>query len=100
MAQQPLHALGEGAARRIEVAAQRAAQRLVHQLAVLDQALFERAEQAVAFLPDSRAVDGAACGLEREDADLERRERELLAVAAFGAFEERGDRFRIRDREV
>jgi hypothetical protein len=48
---------------------------------VLDQALFERAEQALALLPDGRAVDGAARGLEREDADLQGGEGELLSVA-------------------
>ena len=100
MAQQPLHALAEGAACRIEVAAQGAAKRFVEQLAMLGKALLERAEQAVGLAADRRAIDRAARGLEREDADLQRRESQLLPFAALDGFGEGGHRFRIGDGEV
>ena len=100
VAQQALHALAEGAACRIEVAAQGAAERFVEQLAMLGKALLERAEQAVGLAADRRTIDRAARGLEREDADLECREGQLLPVAALGGLGEGGDRFRIGDREV
>jgi hypothetical protein len=86
VAQQALNPLREGPARRIEITAQCAAQRFVHQFAVLAEALFESAEKAVALLADGSAVDGAPRGFERKDADLQCSEREFLAVAAFAGF--------------
>src|SRR4030095_9891574 len=64
------------------------------------QALLERAEEPIALLANRGAVDGAARRLEREDADLESREGELLAVAGFSAFREGGDGLGVGDREV
>jgi hypothetical protein len=69
-----------------KLTAQCAAQRFVHQFAVLAEALFESAEKAVALPADGSAVDGAPRGFERKDADLQCSEREFLAVAAFAGF--------------
>lgn len=61
MPQQALHALGEGAVGGVEVAAQRAAERLVEKLAMLVEALFERAA-------DPRLAIGAAIAKEAQSA--------------------------------
>ena len=98
--EQALNTLGERPAGRVEVAAQRAAERLVEQFAVLDHALLERAQQPIALLPNRGAIDGSACGLERQDADLQRGQCQFLAVTPIGDLSKRGNRLRVRHREV
>ena len=101
LADEPLHAIVEAAAFRIEVLLERVAQPAVDAIACAD-----RASAACRLTSRSlsrwmrSALDLAADVPQGQDADLQRFERILIALVAFGVFGEGADHFAVVDHQL